>query len=61
MRGELLTICVANSPYGDRYDDKFGLYVYVSDEDKMIPFDAWMRRMKPGERYFMGGVMDYHW
>ena len=45
----------------DRFEDKFGLYVYVSDEDKMVPFDAWLRRMKPGERYFMGGVMDYHW
>lgn len=46
---------------GDRYEDKFGLYVFDSAACDLTPYTAWMRRMVPGKRYFMGSVMDYHW
>ena len=46
---------------GDRYEDKFGLYIYDSSTCDLVPYTAWMRHMEPGKRYFMGSVMDYHW
>lgn len=45
----------------DRYSDKFSLYIYDSKESVLLTIDDWKRKLQPGERYFMGGVMDYHW
>ena len=45
----------------DKYNDQFSLYIFNSKDEELLTFDEWKRRLTPGERYFMGGVMDYHW
>lgn len=45
----------------DKYNDQFSLYIFNSAEEDLLTFDEWKRKLQPGERYFMGGVMDYHW
>lgn len=41
------------------YCEEFGYYV-SSDEFDTIPFDEFIRNAEPGERYYIGGVLDYH-
>ncbi len=43
------------------YEDKYSTYVFDSANSELIPLNKWMRQMQPGERYFIGGVIDYHW
>lgn len=43
------------------YSDRFGFYVYDSTEDSILPLDKFMRRVSPGETYYIGGVVDYHY
>ena len=40
--------------------DKFGPYV-SSDEFDTIPLDEFIRDAEPGKRYYIGGILDYHW
>lgn len=40
--------------------DEFGPYV-SSEEFDTIPLDKFIRNCKPGEKYYIGGVLDYHW
>ena len=42
------------------YCDKFGWYV-SSEEFGTIPMDEFIRSAEPGKRYYIGGVLDYHW
>ena len=42
----------------DAYEDKFGFYVNV-DGDTMN-FDDFMRGCAKGEKYYIGGTIDYH-
>lgn len=40
--------------------DKFGPYV-SSDEFDTIPLDDFIRDAELGKRYYIGGILDYHW
>ena len=40
--------------------EEFGPYV-SSDEFDTIPLDEFIRDAVPGERYYIGGILDYHW
>ena len=42
------------------YNDRFGDYVW-SEENGLETRDEFMRRAKPGIRYYFGGTLDYHW
>lgn len=41
------------------YSDRYGFYVY-SDDGFLDTLDNFMRQVKDGEIYFIGGVVDYH-
>jgi len=43
------------------YEEKFDFYIYLSDEDELIPGDAWVRDLDLSDCYYIGGVIDYHW
>ena len=44
----------------DAYDNAFGDYVWSGD-NSLETRDEFMRRAKPGIRYYFGGTLDYHW
>ena len=41
------------------YEDKFGFYVDADGE--LMTMDSFVRRCAVGEKYYIGGTMDYHW
>lgn len=43
----------------EAYSDRYGFYVY-SDDGFLDTLDNFMRQVKDGETYFIGGVVDYH-
>lgn len=43
----------------EAYSDRYGFYVY-SDDGSIDTLDNFMRQVKDGETYFIGGVVDYH-
>ena len=50
----------------DSYEEKFGDYVYASDDasdddDSLMTFDAFVRNAAEGQKYYIGGTVDYHW
>ena len=47
----------------DYYDDKFGFYVVLSNEDyedEFLTLDSFMRSEYANGTYYLGGVVDYH-
>lgn len=42
----------------EAYNDKYSFYVYSDWE--LHTLDEWLRQVKPGETYYIGGVIDYH-
>ena len=44
----------------DAYDNAFGDYFWSGD-NSLETRDEFMRRAKPGIRYYFGGTLDYHW
>lgn len=40
------------------YEDEFGFYVDVNGD--LMPFDSFVRRCTTGEKYYIGGTLDYH-
>ena len=45
----------------DAFEDKYSTYIFDSTYGEMLPLHKWLRQMRPGECYFMGGVIDYNW
>ena len=45
----------------EAYNDRYGFYVYNSDDDSLDTLDDFMRSVKDGETYYIGGVIDYHY
>lgn len=43
----------------EAYSDRYGFYVYC-DDGFLDTLDNFMRLVKDGETYFIGGVVDYH-
>lgn len=43
----------------EAYSDRYGFYVY-SDDGSLDTLNNFMRQVKDGETYFIGGVVDYH-
>ena len=43
------------------YEEKFDFYVYLPEEEELIPGDAWVRDLDLSDSYYIGGVIDYHW
>ncbi len=43
---------------GVAYIDKFGFYVYI--DDNLMPMDEWIREYDLSDRYYIGGIIDYH-
>ena len=43
------------------YEDKFDHYIYLKDNDELVPLDAWVRDLDPKDSFFIGGIIDYHW
>ena len=43
----------------DAFNDRYGFYVY-SDDGFFDTLDNFMHRVKGGETYFIGGIVDYH-
>ena len=41
----------------DAYEDEFGFYVYT---DYPIPFDEFVRNSPVGQKFYIGGTVDYH-
>lgn len=39
-------------------EDEFGFYVY--EDGDLMPFDYFVRTLSEGQKYFIGGVLDYH-
>lgn len=42
------------------YNDKYGFYICESRDDYPITFDEWMRSVKDGDTFYIGGAIDYH-
>lgn len=42
------------SSYNDKYD------MYIRDDGGTQTLDHWMRKVKNGDRFYIGGVLDYH-
>jgi len=42
------------------FNDKYGIYM-DSDEDGLLTLDEWVRHAKPGKKFYIGAVIDYHW
>ena len=42
------------------YEEKFGDYIY-KDDGSLITFDEFVRCATIGQRYYIGGTVDYHW
>ena len=40
------------------YDDRHGIWLYYDHE--IFTLDQWMRSAVEGEKYYFGGVLDYH-
>ena len=45
----------------EAYDDRYGFYIYNSDDDSFGTLDDFMRGIKDGDTYYVGGVVDYHY
>ena len=43
----------------EAYSDRYGFYVY-SDDGFLDTLDNFMREVKDGDVYYIGGVVDYH-
>jgi hypothetical protein len=43
----------------DAYEDKFGFYVDADGE--LMNLDDFVRGCAKGEKYYIGGTIDYHW
>ena len=43
----------------EAYDDKYGFYVF--SEGELCTLDDFMRTVKDGETYYLGGIVDYHY
>lgn len=41
------------------YEERFGFYVDADGE--LITFDSFIRACAKGEKYYIGGTIDYHW
>ena len=42
----------------DAYDDKFGFY--IDDDADLFTLDTFVRCCTEGEKYYLGGTVDYH-
>lgn len=40
------------------YEDEYSFY--ICSDDHIQTMDSWMRTVQPGEVYYFGGVVDYH-
>ena len=50
-------------PLKDSYEDEFGFYVDYSAYDcgrELMTFDRFIRRCDIGQKYYIGGTVDYH-
>lgn len=45
----------------DMYEDKFGTYLYDTNDCVMYCLDEWVRDSNDGDTIFIGNVIDYHW
>lgn len=57
-----ITTCGVNSTLyrlKEAYSDKYGFYVY--NDSMLSTLDDFMRTVKDGETYYIGGIVDYHW
>ena len=41
-------------------EDKYGYYVLEGEWLTPVTLDRWLRRVKPGAVYYIGGIIDYH-
>jgi hypothetical protein len=44
----------------NHFCEKFDYYV-SSDDEEMMPFDKFIREAEIGKRYYISGVLIYHW
>lgn len=40
------------------YEDKYGFY--IEDENELKTLDSWVRLVKEGDVFYIGGTVDYH-
>lgn len=41
------------------YDDEYGFYIQ-NDDHGLLTLNRFFRYTKPGEKYYFGGTVDYH-
>jgi len=45
----------------DAFEDKFGFYIYDKEADQMVTLGTWIRFAETGQKYYFGGIVDYHY
>ena len=45
----------------DAYEDKYGFYIYDPAEYELQTIHAWLRGADLSKKYFVGGILDFHW
>ena len=43
------------------YYDKFGNYIYLHDTKEILTMHEWIRTLDLNDKFYFGGVADYHW
>ena len=43
------------------YYDKFGHYIYLHDTKEVLTMHEWIRTLDLNDKFYFGGVADYHW
>ena len=42
------------------YNDRYGIYVFNTEYGELTTMDEWMRWTNDNEKFYIGGVVDYH-
>ena len=45
----------------DAYYDKFGHYIYLHDTKEVLTMHEWIRTLDLNDKFYFGGIVDYHW
>ena len=42
------------------YDDKYSVYIFDNEYGDLVTMDEWMRWANDNDKFYIGGILDYH-